>query len=215
MPNWVTNKVSAPKEVLQSLINTEGRIDFNTLISFGGAFPWAGIDCAAEMCAEVIAGQPLDDNPLIASLQQSNRQGANVMKLSDEQFEQFVQMLRNKRLTGHFHTLDFANANWGTKWNACDQQIDLEGGKLSFDTAWSCPEPVLKALSAKHPEADIHVLYADEDIGSNCGILNFKGGAAVARDESAGWNKMSEADQQKWHAFACEVKGYEPEPDED
>jgi hypothetical protein len=41
MPNWVTNKVSAPKEVLQSLINTESRIDFNMLIPFTGTFPWA------------------------------------------------------------------------------------------------------------------------------------------------------------------------------
>ncbi|MFJ3486616.1 hypothetical protein ACIPL1_24905 [Pseudomonas sp. NPDC090202] len=215
MPNWVTNKVSAPKEVLQSLINAEGRIDFNTLITFAGSFPWNGIDCAAEKCAEVITSQPLDENPLIASLQQSNRQGANALRLSDEQFEQFVQMLRNKRLTGHFHTLDFANANWGTKWNACDQDPDLEAGTLKFDTAWSCPEPVLKALSAKHPEAEICVVYADEDIGSNCGTLKLKGGEFVSRDESQGWNKMSKAEQEKWQAFAYEVKGWEPEPDDD
>lgn len=65
------------------------------------------------------------------------------------------------------------------------------------------------------PEATIVLTYADEDIGSNCGTVTFKGGEAVSRDESAGWSSMSEADQQKWQAFAYEVKGWEPEPDED
>jgi hypothetical protein len=215
MPNWVTNKVSAPKEVLQSLINTEGRIDFNTLITFAGRFPWSGIDSAAEQCAEVITNEPLNSHPLIGALQHSNRQGANALRLSDEQFEQFVQMLRNKRLTGHFHTLDFANSNWGTKWNACDQHVDLEAGALNFETAWSCPKPVLRALSAKHPDVEISVRYADEDIGSNCGTLILKGGEVVTSDESPPWNQMSEADREKWQAFAYEVTGREPDPDED
>ena len=215
MPNWITNKVSAPAEVLKSLLNSDGRIDFNTLIPFTGSFPWSGIDSAAEKCAEVIAAEPLNGNPIIASLQRSSRQDANALKLTDEQFEQFVQMLRNKRQTGHFHTLDFANSNWGTKWNACDQEVDLEAGMLNFETAWSCPKPVLKALSAKHPEAEICVRYADEDIGSNCGTFALKGGDVVSSDESPSWNQMSEADQKKWEAFAYEVTGREPEPDED
>lgn len=215
MPNWVTNKVSAPKEVLQSLINAEGRIDFNMLIPFTGTFPWNGIDGAAEQCAEVITQQPLDSHPLIAALQQSNRQGTSALKLNDEQFEQFVQMLRNKRQIGYLHSLDFARDEWGTKWNACNQVDSADSEMLEFETAWSSPEPVYKALSAKHPDVEITVVFADEDIGSNCGTLKLKGGEVVSRDEAQRWDTMSEDDQEKWNAFACEVTGREPEPDED
>jgi hypothetical protein len=215
MPNWVPNKVSAPKEMLQSLINAEGRIDFNMLIPFTGTFPWNGIDSAAEQCAEVITQQPLDNHPLIAALQQSNRQGTSALTLNDEQFEQFVQMLRNKRQIGYFHSLDFARDEWGTKWNACNQADSANSEMLEFETAWSCPEPVYKALSAKHPDVEITVVFADEDIGSNCGTLKLKGGEVVSRDEAQRWDTMSEGDQEKWKAFAYEVTGREPEPDED
>jgi hypothetical protein len=47
------------------------------------------------------------------------------------------------------------NENWNTKWDACD--IDLGstvGGSLriSYNTAWSIPEPVIEAMVAQHPE---------------------------------------------------------------
>ncbi|SOS28098.1 hypothetical protein CFBP3846_03691 [Pseudomonas syringae pv. avii] len=134
MPNHVTNKVEAPKEVLASLMNAEGRIDFNNIIPFLGKFEWDGIDGLAETCAETITGTHLNDHPLIASLQRDSRSKASIAGCSDEQFEQFIQMLRNKRATGHFHTLDFARDKWGTKWNAYSQSVDLEQNVFQFDT---------------------------------------------------------------------------------
>lgn len=214
MPNHVTNKVRAPSHVLKSLINESGKIDFNTIAPFLGSFDWNGIDCAAEEAAEVITAQPLNEHPIIASLQQSNRTRVDALKLSEEGFEQFVQMLRNKRACGHFHTLDFARDAWGTKWNAYDQLIDIDAGLLSFDTAWSCPMPVLKQLSSHHPDEEITVQYADEDIGCNCGTVKLKAGKVVSSDIAGRWDEMSEQDQQKWEAFARDLKGW-PEDAED
>ncbi len=214
MPNHVTNKVRAPSHVLKTLINESGKIDFNAILPFRGQFAWNGIDCAAEEAAAVITAQPLDDHPLIASLQQSNRSRVDALKLSDEGFEQFVQMLRNKRSCGHFNTLDFARDMWGTKWNAYDQVIDLDAGELSFDTAWSCPIPVLTELSKLHPGEEITVRYADEDTGSNCGTVKLKDGEVVSSDVAGRWNEMSVQDQQKWEAFARDLKGW-PEADDD
>ena len=211
MPNHVTNKVSAPAHVLKLLINESGKIDFNTILPFAGQFPWNGIDCAAEEAAEVITAQPLNDHPLIASLQRSNRSRVDALKLSDEGFEQFIQMLRNKRSCGHFNTLNFSRDAWGTKWNAYDQVIDLDSGELSFDTAWSCPIPVLKELSKRHPDDEITVRYADEDLGSNCGTVRLK---AVSSEVAGRWDEMSEQDQQQWTAWARDLKGW-PEDDED
>lgn len=214
MPNHVTNKVRASAHVLKSLINESGKIDFNTILPFRGQFAWNGIDCAAEEAAQVITAQPLDDHPLIASLQQSNRSRVDALKLSDEGFEQFVQMLRNKRSCGYFNTLDFARDAWGTKWNAYDQVIDLEGGELSFDSAWSCPMPVLKELSKQHPEEEITVRYADEDLGCNCGTVRLRAGETVSFEVAGRWDEMSEQDQRQWTDWARDLKGW-PEDEAD
>lgn len=214
MPNWVTNKVKAPQEVIQGMLNEEGRIDFGKIIRFEGEFPWNGVIGDAETAAEHVLRVPVSDHPLVGAMQLESRNRVDLSKLSDESFEQFVQMLRNHRKTGFLHSMDFARSAWGTKWNACEPKVDGPES-ASFETAWSFPEPIFLKLSSMFPEATIVLTYADEDIGSNCGTVIFKGGEAVSRDESAGWNSMSEADQQKWQAFAYDVKGWEPEPDED
>lgn len=205
MPNHITNKVSAPAEVLRTMLNEEGRVDFNKVIQFTGKFPWDRIRCAAEMAAEIITTTPLDEN----------RQSVNVLKFDDESFEQFVQMLRNKRACGWFHSMDFARAAWGTKWNAYDQTLEVDEGRVQFDTAWSCPVPVFEALSKLHPDAEIVVQFADEDIGSNCGTITLKGGQIIVRDVAGNWNAMTSDEQAKWRAFAYGVKGWTPEEDEE
>jgi hypothetical protein len=214
MPNHVTNRVEAPPTVLASMINPEGRIDFNMLLPFSGEWRWNGILGDAETAAEVATAAPLHDHPLVAALQESTHSSIDVTKLSEESFEQFVQMLRNKRACGFLHCMDFARTVWGTKWNAYDQVVEPQEGWLKFDTAWSCPIPVLEALSKLHPEAEIRVQFADEDIGSNCGMLIIKGGQVAARDEAGRWDQMSPSEQQKWEAFAYQVKGWSPSDDE-
>ena len=214
MPNWVTNKVKAPQEVIQAMVNEEGRIDFRKILKFEGEFPWNGVFGDAETAAEAVLRLPLSDHPLVSGMQRESRRLVDLSKLSDESFEQFVQMLRNHRKTGFMHSMDFARSAWGTKWNACETSIDGPN-EARFETAWSFPEPIFLKLSQMFPEATIELAYADEDIGSNCGTVTFKGGTAVSREESAGWNNMSEADQQKWQSFAYEVNGWKPEPEED
>lgn len=214
MPNHVTNKVRGPTQVLKSLINENGKIDFNTILPFRGAFPWDGISGKAETAAEAITAQPLHDHPLIAGLERRNRTEADVLQLSEECFEQFIQMLRNKRSSGHFHSLDFARDVWGTKWNAYDQVIELDAGELSFDTAWSCPIPVLTELSKLHPDDEIVVRYADEDLGSNCGTVHFKAGEVVSSEVAGRWNEMSDEQRKQWRAWARDLKGWQ-EDEED
>ncbi|MDT4884858.1 Ferredoxin-like domain in Api92-like protein [compost metagenome] len=113
------------------------------------------------------------------------------------------------------HAMDFARERWGTKWNACDQKVDLEECRARMETAWSFPEPILLKVSEQFPDATIEVRYADEDIGSNCGSVTFLGGKAIVRDEATRWADMSEAEQKKWAAFAYEVKGWEPDTDDE
>ncbi|WP_457253487.1 DUF1281 family ferredoxin-like fold protein [Pseudomonas juntendi] len=190
------------------MINEEGCIDFRKLIKFEGDFSWDMICGAAETAAEAAINLPLSKNPLLAGMQRHSRETSSVTKLNDESFEQFVQMLRNHRKCGYMHDMDFGRQAWGTKWNAYGQKIDVEASVLTFDTAWNAPLPIFKALSALHPTEEITVVFADEDIGSNCGTLKLKGGDLVEQDCAAPWDGMTEAEQTKWRAFAMEVKGW-------
>ena len=64
---------------------------------------------------------------------------------------------------------DWHLSNWGTKWDAYDSIYT--GDKLQFDTAWSTPAEVWKALHAKFPDEHIEIEWADEDFGYNVGTI--------------------------------------------
>jgi len=212
MPNWVTNKIEAPKHVIEAMLNAEGRIDFSMMAPFPGPNDgWAGINLDAEEAAQIICGIALDEHPLIASLQAGNRARFDIKKLSVESFKQFVGMVENYRACGYLHSMDFNRKVWGTKWNACEPTADPDGGTASFETAWSCPEGVLIELSKRFPTDGITVTYADEDIGSNCGTFSLLAGEVVASDIAPRWRDMSDDDKAKWKAFAYGVKGYSTE----
>ena len=214
MPNWVTTRINAPKHVIQAMLNNKGEVDFSVILPFPGPRNgWDGISCAAEEAAEIVCRIPVHENPLIASLQTASRLDFDIKKLSDQCFAQFVGTLENYRACGYLHSMEFARAAWGTKWNACDQSASPDEGKASFDTAWSCPDGVLTALSRKFPEDAIDVVFADEDIGSNCGRFTLKNGVAISKDIAPAWRNQTAEEKEKWQSFAYEVKGWEPDPD--
>lgn len=43
---------------------------------------------------------------------------------------------------------DWSIDNWGTKWNACNTEVEQRDGTLvyHFDTAWDCPREIVNAL---------------------------------------------------------------------
>jgi len=215
MPNWVTTEIKTSPEVIRSMVNDKGNIDFSIALPFPGEFEWGGVYGDAETAAEAVLGKPLSDHPLIASMEAVNRSQADIAKLSDESFEQFIQMLRNHRKCGFLHQMDFARETWGSKWNACDSTHNAEDGTARFDTAWSCPEPLLIEVSKKFPDTTIEVMFADEDVGSNCGRFSLKNGEIISSDIAPSWNDMDEQSRKKWSGFARKVKGWADEEDDD
>ena len=217
VPNWITNKITAPKAVIQAMLNEQGKVDFNTMAPFPGprGAEWTGINCDAETAAEAVCGKPLSTHPMLRSLEAANRADIDIKKMSPESFEQFVGMLENYRACGYLHGMDFARQVWGTKWNACEPTANPDEGTASFNTAWSCPEGVLIDLSKRFPDESIEVIYADEDIGSNCGKFTLKAGEAINSDIAPSWSSMTDDEKAKWMAFAYEVKGWTPEPYEE
>lgn len=97
--------------------------------------------------------------------------------------------------------------NWGTKWNA-GEALEHQDNYAEFDTAWSTPEPIIKAMSKKF-HAKIRVRYADEDLGSNCGEYEYTNGHLTYRKVFEG--KTDEAVKKRMFDFACDVWGLDPE----
>lgn len=97
--------------------------------------------------------------------------------------------------------------HWGTKWNG-GEVFDRSDHHAEIDTAWSCPEPVIKAISEKF-HTYVHCSYADEDLGSNCGEFSYRNGELVYRRDFT--NKNGEIDHEAMFDFACRVWGLDPE----
>ena len=77
-----------------------------------------------------------------------------------------------EELYGKNNWYDWSIFNWGTKWNA--YRASLEGNDtIVFDTAWSCPMPVLDALAKMCYEYGVGFTgkWADEDAGHNVGVF--------------------------------------------
>ena len=64
-------------------------------------------------------------------------------------------------------------ANWGTKWNAYEGYTIIGKTQLTFvfNTAWSIPDKIYTILCMLG--YDIEIRYADEAIGSNCGVIKY------------------------------------------
>lgn len=90
---------------------------------------------------------------------------------------------------------------WGTKWNACDSVVSVNEDhvEVMFNTAWSMPEGIFEAIAEKYLTLSIDGVFADEDIGSNCGTFTIVDGEFTIDDLSGNTE------------FACGVWGMEPE----
>jgi hypothetical protein len=78
--------------------------------------------------------------------------------------------------------------------------------QVVFDTAWSTPEGIWNHMMAKMPEGVIaNVMYADEDLGSNCGEFSFRRGELLEEDHAPSWSEMDAMERRKWRGFAFHV----------
>lgn len=96
---------------------------------------------------------------------------------------------------------EWANKNWGTKWNAyrC-QPLGPGAHTMRFLTAWSGVPKILEALSRKYPDQRITYRWADEDIGYNVGEMVFEKGQVVEQDIPPGGSREA-------YEMAAEISG--------
>lgn len=78
---------------------------------------------------------------------------------------------------------EWANENWGTKWNAYQcAALSEDADTMTFLTAWNSVPDIVAALSRKYPDQIITYRWADENIGYNVGEMVFRGGKCVSQN---------------------------------
>jgi len=70
---------------------------------------------------------------------------------------------------------EWCTANWGTKWNAYNQER-LDDNTIVFDTAWAGIPGLMLELSERFPDVLLSYKFGDEQWGFNTGELEFEGG---------------------------------------
>jgi len=98
---------------------------------------------------------------------------------------------------GYDNWYNWSNANWGTKWNAYDVE-HISDTEVQFDTAWSCADTLIAKLSALHPTVELVLTYADEDTGSNCGIITYNNGEITNYEDKSMGNLDSDEESIRW-----------------
>ena len=209
MPNYVLNSfinVSQPNRLKSLITNKEGDIDFNVLCPMPEEL--GTLDGDVKLISKTYYQYANKAKNVKEYVDLINKElSLNIPHIKDqtELFEMKLSREEDTRIKSVYATwnylkygetgwYDWRKRHWGTKWNACD----CSGWE--FQTAWCAPGAWLETLAKK---CDFILVFADEDIGSNCGVFVAKDGELKeyyydwATDEST--------------IFACVVQGYDLE----
>lgn len=63
---------------------------------------------------------------------------------------------------------DWCVRNWGTKWRACE--VSINDKRVTFQTAWSPPVPVIAALHKKFPTLTLSLEFFECGVGYSGGV---------------------------------------------
>jgi hypothetical protein len=126
---------------------------------------------------------------------------------------------------GHADWYHWRIANWDTKWGAFS--TNRIKNEISFQTAWSTPYAIIKALSNMFPDVELIVKHADDDFGHNVGEYAFIYGNCIRETNYQGGSyeavklsmELLEGDESYWLTdFLTELdeekKNYHNELDE-
>jgi hypothetical protein len=73
---------------------------------------------------------------------------------------------------------DWCISNWGTKWNAYDQDVYHYGNgfiRAEFYTAWSPPREIFAKLCELYPDVEINISYEEAGMAYEGQFENYNG----------------------------------------
>ena len=164
MPNWCDNRVTirAGKETREKIKEFLCGMQYYRPFSATGDTPLIGHETKFSFHNVVPQPDELLD-------QEDPRRKTNVPSRKDDGINGSMPEWYNWRVD-----------NWGTKWDVSDVWMGESKVSLtySFETAWSPPERVIRALSERFPNASITLSYHEPGCGYK-GSITFKEGDVV------------------------------------
>lgn len=152
MPNWTSNSIYAegsPEQVsdfLEALKGENGIIDFNRITPM------------PEILKSTGSGNITIDGQQASSWYIAERDENGLPRkqrlFTPEEEQQLAEI-------GYQNWYDWANANWNTKWNACNPRIPSPDTaqygfvEIEFETAWDAPIPVMRKIVEMFPDLEI------------------------------------------------------------
>ena len=184
MPNWTYCKLKAPKKVLMKYRNEKNEFDFNLVISqpkeysdpeliSGGDEDYAIYwyltkketrplyKAAPEAILERYFGRfslmldPLTRDTYVSHYIPETEEESQAL------YERGAKYVYLADKYGYRDWYDWRRANWGTKWNACENSWKHDG--VAFETAWAPPVPVIKKIFFDNPDCTIGFYWTNED----------------------------------------------------
>jgi Ferredoxin-like domain in Api92-like protein len=159
MPNWTSNQLiiegdtAKVKEAAEFIKSADSVIDFDKIIPM------------PEILRNTGSGfRKIDGNELKAWFEDKSIEDYAEREKSIRAFTP-AEAAELERLDCE-SWYDWSCQNWGTKWNACEASVEQEFDgylEIHFDTAWSAPEPIVKALRDKFPELEVQLNCRFED----------------------------------------------------
>ena len=184
MPNWITNNVELRgnkrqvEAILEFVKSDEREFDFNKIALIPKELE------NTQAPTKIISQKEYDEQEerlARGELTESEKSWGISRGLTLE-----LSMEYKKRF-GADNWYDWQCSNWGTKWNA--SEVFISDNVISFNTAWSAPEPIFVALSEKFPEVEFFIQFADEDFGHNVGEVSLLGGDEIDSNIPEGGSK--------------------------
>ena len=178
MPNNIANKVFNFKGKKEDIIKFKEAVytDKDLLFDFNKIIPMPEELLIDERSSAVTAMEYLVDKlsklPTYPSVPFHIGSDKNLM---DEEIDLALKYIKNTVKYGARNWYGWRNQNWGTKWNAFDQEMkDANDITLEyyFRTAWAFPLPIFEKLTLMFPTLSFTVRWADiDDEGYNSGIF--------------------------------------------
>jgi len=194
MPNWVENQLlihgdAAP--VLDSIKGTDTPFDFNQVVPMPRELDVESGTKAdvALLCAEGIGLGDFGKYPWVKEAGITTPQ--ELCQHYGFHFEDMVkfgqQLLDNIKRFGHPSWYGWRCENWGTKWNACDPELfELQGRSgVLFDTAWSPPIELVRALGRRFPLIEISLAWFSLE-NEDAGVIRVHGEQGIFKPVEVG-----------------------------
>ncbi len=184
MPNHITNIVTLrgeQEDVKKAMNNLLSKEKDEFVVDFNKSFPMPkeleGTTSPAKIVSEEeykkIKKEKKKDNPFGMPITQ---------KMSNDYLKRF----------GANDWYSWRIKNWGTKWGGYNSYV-IDENMVQFDTAWSTPFNFFVHFSKIHPNIEIVVEYADENIGSNTGKYILKAEQLINEELYNGVDAMIKA----------------------